>query len=224
MIKRLVLLVLSKINSLFSRSVAFSSRVEYSIVSKKAKVWGHCKLFHVSIDDYSYIGSHCRLVHTHVGKFCSIAGDYSQIGMGSHSLNYISSSSIFTSRRNGTGIRWAETSHFEEYKDVYIGNDVWIGSSVKVMPGVSIGDGAVVGAGAVVTKDVPPYAIVAGVPARIIRYRFSNDVIQELVTLKWWDLDEKILKANISLFQHPFEKDTIEELMILCKNHSKTSS
>ena len=117
MTKRLLLLIYSKIKSIFDRSISFTSRVEYSAVSKKAKVWRFCKVFHSSIDDYSYIGPGCRVVHAHIGKFCSIAGG-SAIGMGNHSLDTISTSSIFTERRNGTGFSWTNKDTYEEYKDI----------------------------------------------------------------------------------------------------------
>lgn len=216
--KRFVLLLFSKLKSIFQKNIAFSSRVEYSDVSSKAKVWGHCKVYYSSIDDYSYIGSQSRLIHAHVGKFCSIAGG-TQIGMGKHSLSYISTSSLFTAKKNGTGRKWANGMTFDEYEEIYIGNDVWIGSSVKVMPGVHIGNGAVVGAGAIVTKNVPPYAIVAGVPAKIIRYRFSDEIIRQLENSKWWILPDAILKENIHLFQEPLENDNLQQLMSICKTN-----
>lgn len=82
-----------------------------------------------------------------------------------------------------------------------MGNDVLIGSHSLILGGVTIGNGAVVAAGAVVTKDVPPYAIVGGVPASIIKYRFSQDIINKLQELRWWDWPEERLRANIGLFQ-----------------------
>lgn len=89
------------------------------------------------------------------------------------------------------GISWTDHNSYDEFKEIYIGNDVWIGQRAMVMGGVRIGNGAVVGAGAVVTKDVPPYTIVGGVPAKIIRYRFSDKVVKKLQSSKWWDYDSR---------------------------------
>lgn len=212
LVKRFLEIIANKLKAIFLPSMAFSSRVEKSSISKKAKVWGNCRVFHSELGDYSYLGPNSRLIHTRVGRFCSIAANCI-IGMGSHPLNYLSTSSIFTAPHNGLGQSWTKKAFFEEYKPIIIGNDVWIGQRAMLIGGVKIGDGAVVGAGAIVTKDVPPYAIVAGVPARIIRYRFPDKVIAELQSLKWWDMPEDVLKKHISSFQRPDYENAIESLV-----------
>lgn len=209
--KRFGLLLVSKIKGLIQRNVSVFARVEFSDVSKHAKVWGGSKLYYSSLGDYSYVGRHSRLTYTDVGKFCSIAGE-SIIGMGTHTIDNISTSSIFTERHNGTGQSWTSVNVVEPYRKVKIGNDVWIGSRAMVMGGVTIGDGAVVGAGAIVTRDVPPYAVVAGVPAKIIKYRFSEEIRQAMEEITWWDKSDDILRDNMSLFQEPMSDGLVSRL------------
>ena len=167
-----------------------------------------------SIDAYSYIGNDTDVECADIGKFCSIA-DHCRIGMGGHKLNMLSTSPIFTEVVNGTKTQWVDKDvHAAEEKRAVLGNDVWVGSHVLINSGVTIGDGAVIGAGAVVVKDVPPYAVVGGVPAKVIRYRFSDEIIAKLKELQWWNLPEKKLRTNIALFQK--ENVTIENLKGLC--------
>lgn len=131
--------------------------------------------------------------------------------MASHTLDKLSTSPIFTLRVNGCQEQWVDKDIEKEKNDkAYLGNDVWVGSHVLVNGGVHIGDGACVAAGAVVVKDVPSYAIVGGVPAKIIRYRFSEDVVTKLLELKWWDMPDTDLKKYIHIFQK--ENITVEDL------------
>ena len=180
-------------------------------VSVKAKISRLVKIKHSSVGDYSYISANCDITNTTIGKFCSIA-DNCRIGTASHTLNNISTSPIFTLKHNATGTIWTEESidHCNDTKQVNIGNDVWIATRVIIKDGVTIGDGAVIGAGAVVVKDVPPYAVVGGVPAKVIKYRFQQPIIDKLLQLQWWNASDEKLKENISYFQS--EDITLEKL------------
>jgi acetyltransferase-like isoleucine patch superfamily enzyme len=130
---------------------------------------------------------------TTIGKFCSIASGVS-IGTSQHPTNYLSTHpfqylpacELPTDRQYLENLKFDRVS-FASYKPVTVENDVWIGANAIIMDGLKISNGAVVAAGAVVTKDVPPYAIVGGVPAKVIKYRFSQEIIDELLELKWWD-------------------------------------
>lgn len=187
--------------NLFNPAVSLFAKIDNkSKISRKAKVYGHVQVTHSTMGDYSYVGRNSRIIHADIGKFCSIAGE-TKIGMGTHTLDKISTSPIFTEAKNGTKHSWVKESAVNPYKRVKVGNDVWIGVRTMVMGGVSIGDGAVIGAGSIVTKDVPPYAVVAGVPAKVIRYRFPQEQIDALLAHPWWILPEAKLKGHIELFQ-----------------------
>lgn len=148
----------------------------------------------VKMGRYSYIGSGFIYPNTTIGRFCSI-GINVVIGLGSHPLDWLSTSSVQYNAAEFSKITDIKTNNkYSEDKETIIKNDVWIGTNACIMAGVVINDGAVVGTGAVVTKDVPPYAIVVGVPARIIRYRFEPNIIEKLLKSKWWEKDFSELK------------------------------
>lgn len=182
-----------------------------SKISTKASIYRLVKIKNSVVGDYSYIGPSCDITNTSIGKFCSIA-DNCRIGTASHTVNNISSSPIFTLRNNATKTTWTDKSILQnnEVKRVNIGNDVWIATHVIIKGGITIGDGAIIGAGAVVVKDVPPYSIVGGIPAKVIKYRFSEDIIKKLEEIKWWNISDENIKKNIEFFQS--EDITIEKL------------
>ena len=150
-----------------------------------------------SLGDHSYIQSDSFFFNVHIGRYCSIAPNVT-LGGPTHPTRWLSTSPFqYNKRRSFQGFR---THEFDsDAGSVIIENDVWIGRCAIVLPGVKICTGAIVGAGAVVTKDVPPYAVVVGVPAKIIRYRFDEETIRELLELKWWELEiEELNGVNFS--------------------------
>ena len=152
----------------------------------------------------SYIGRYSSIISAYVGRYTSI-GPHVKITSGNHPIKtFVSTHPAFYSIRLQAGFTYVDKQLFdEELGEKYhtkIGNDVWIGDDALIVAGVTIGDGAVIAAGAVVTKDVPEYAIVAGVPARIVKYRFNPAEIEQLKKIKWWEQDEEWVKKNAFLF------------------------
>ncbi len=175
-----------------------------SRIDKRAKVNRNVHVIDSKIGRYSYVGPNSWVCIADVGSFCSFAANVN-IGLGNHTMHYKSTSPIFTEVANATGHSWIKQDKSLPFKRTIIGNDVWIGYGAKIIGGVKIGDGACIGAGALVTKDVPPYAIVGGVPAKIIKYRFSPKTIEYLINEKWWELSDEDLKNLIPEFQKTLE-------------------
>lgn len=153
----------------------------------------------------TYIAN-ARVQSASVGRFCSI-GPGSRIGgLGRHPTDWVSTNPSFYSNLNQNGLSFCSQNYYEELSNVTVGNDVWIGARVLVLDGVSIGDGAIIAAGSVVVKDVKPYEIVGGVPAKHIRDRCTMDVVSQLKTLSWWDWPLDELAKKSVFFRMPIEK------------------
>jgi acetyltransferase-like isoleucine patch superfamily enzyme len=184
-----------------------------SKISKSAQVYWLSKITDSYVSDYTYIGPLCDINNCNIGKFCSISNSV-KIGMGLHPTNFISTSPLFYSPINPLKTRIVNQNLFNEYKKVNIGNDVWIGSSVIILDGITIGDGAIIGANAVVSKNVENYSIVAGVPAKEIKKRFSIEIIESLEKLRWWNYSIEKLKEEsaLGLFSKEFGLKDLAEL------------
>ena len=162
----------------------------------------NCHLNNVQIGYGTYLSNNCSFSNTSIGRFCSIAGGVLLV-VGNHpTSNFVSTHPAFFSARKQSGFSFVSDNKYEEIKYntegklLTIGNDVWIGCNALILSGISIGDGAVIAAGAVVTRDVPPYAIVGGVPAKVKKYRFSDSQIAQLRKISWWDWDIKNIEER----------------------------
>ena len=169
--------------------------------SYDSKVESGSNVVNSSLGRHSFAGYNCEISHSDIGSFCSI-GNNVILNPGVHPINWVSTSPVFYRGRDSVKVKYA---HFEKVKRrrLVIGSDVWIGSNVVIMGGVNIGHGAIIGASSVVTKDVPPYAIVGGVPARILKYRFDEKLIKELLQSEWWELDKDELMKVANNFRDP---------------------
>lgn len=179
----------------------YMSLVVNSKIAPNVSIYNRVGIGDSSIDSYTYVYDNTRIFKAVIGKFCCI-GPNCIFRLGLHpSKDFVSSHPIFYSTKKQVGLTFADRDYFEEEKIVAVGNDVWVGANAIVLDGVTIGDGAIIAAGAVVTKDVPPYAIYGGIPAKLIRYRFDDEKTREfLVKLKWWDKDEEWLISNFKDF------------------------
>jgi len=196
----------------FDRSVYFDKQTTFG---------GYNQLFNRVNVAGSHIGRGTYIAHDTslpsciIGSFCSI-GPKISIVRGQHPTHvFVSTHPAFfsTMKEKQAGFTFADRSYFKDYKYadeksrmlVSIGNDVWIGSNVLIIEGITIGDGAIVGAGSLVTKDLEPYGIYGGVPAKLIKKRFTEEQIKELLAIKWWEKDFEWIKSNFIMF-HDIDK------------------
>lgn len=167
-----------------------------SSMAPNSCIINNCIINNTTVAAYTYIGSNCLIQNAVINSFCSIANDVI-IGLGAHPLDFFSTSPVFYRKNNPLHIQLINQDiPFEEYKKIEIGSDVWIGTRAIIMDGITIGHGAVIGANAVVTKNVPPYAVVAGVPAKVIKYRFSEEKINSLLKKEWWKWNVEKIKLE----------------------------
>jgi len=167
-----------------------------SKIHPTAKVESGTSFIDSVMDRHSFCGYDCEIYRASIGAFTSIANGV-VLGGAQHPMEWVGMSPVFYAGRDSIKAKFAKNM-LPQPAGISVGNDVWIGRSAIVLSGVAIGNGAVVGAGAVVTKDVPAYAVVAGNPATIIRYRFRESVIQELERIQWWNFsDQRLLELGM---------------------------
>lgn len=175
--------------------------VKNSTIHKTSKIEAGSQVVNTQMDRYSFCGYDCKIINCEVGAFSSIA-DNVVIGGAQHPLKWVSTSPVFYAGKDSVKKKFSDFGRAEDPRTV-VGNDVWIGERALIKGGITIGDGAVVGMGAVVIHDVKPYEIVAGVPAKHIGFRFGEEIIKQLIEVKWWDLSETIISKYANSIQNP---------------------
>lgn len=199
-------------NSFLGENVSIGdfSRIKDSSFDENVTIQRNAMIYSTKFGRYSYTGRNFVSWHSHIGAFCSISWNVS-IGGANHDYKRVTTHSFLYVPEYGF---CGETSGYDRFEDeCIVGNDVWIAANACICRGVTVGNGAVVAAGAVVTKDVEPYTIVAGVPARPVKKRFNDEIIHLLQDSEWWYLPSDIIKQNFSLFNM---EPTIESAKKIC--------
>jgi phosphonate metabolism protein (transferase hexapeptide repeat family) len=182
--------------------VEYMADVQRSTFGRYNTLRKYCRIRNAQFGDFSYVGRESQVYEAVVGKFTCI-GPNVTIGPGEHPTDRISIHPMFYSTIGQSNPVIVESSSFEEMPTTTIGNDVWIAQGAILRSGVKVGNGAIVAAGAVVVNDVPDYAIVGGVPAKVIRYRFNEEQRRNLEKVQWWNWSPEQLRSAVAEMNQP---------------------
>lgn len=188
-----------------------------SKIDKYNVLFKNSKIINSTIGSHTYLQENAIINSTDAGKFCSF-GSNVYIGLPRHKLDGVSTHPAFYLFNTPLVKKFCMNNNFIPNPRTKIGHDVWIGFGACIIAGLSIGTGCVIGAGAVVTKNVPPYAIVGGVPAKIIRYRFNKKTRKEIISTKWWNFPDQWIFQNLKNFNFP------HKFLYLCKINDSSAS
>lgn len=175
--------------------------IKNSIIHCTSKIEPGSQVVNSEFGRYSYCGYDCIFLNASIGSFCSIS-DNVVVGGSNHPMHFVSTSPVFLSHRDSVKVKFSKFDYLDLPR-TRIGSDVWLGYGVRVRSGVEIGHGAVVAMGSVVTKDIAPYSVVGGNPAKVLRMRFSEDIIAALLETRWWNLSDEELRCWAVLFDNP---------------------
>lgn len=192
-----------------SKLSPFALANRWTVLHGKNRIHAKVNVANTEVGYATYIGRSSVLPDAIIGAYCSIAENVQLLAYTHPAANFVSTHPAFFSLAGQSGVRFVREQKFDEKlvlgnhpgKSLQVGNDVWIGQNVLIIGGLTIGDGAIIGAGSVVTRDVPAYAIVAGVPAKLIRYRFSLDQIEALQQFRWWARPASWIRLNVAEFE-----------------------
>lgn len=189
-----------------------TAHIKDSTLGRWTEIGAETEITETSIGDYSYVIHYGQIIYAEIGKFCSIAS-FCRINPGNHpleraSLHHFSYRSLQFELGDDED---AEFFNWRRASKVTLGHDVWLGHGAIIMPGVRVGTGAAIGAGAVVTKDVPPFTVVVGVPAKPVRERFQRSIQEELLSIAWWDWPHEKLRENLMDFRKLRAEEFVEK-------------
>ena len=194
------------------------SRIEGSEFGENVDLQRFAMIYHSKMGDYSYVGRNFTCWYANIGKFCSISWNVG-IGGANHDYNRITQHAFLYAPQFGILEQGQKPGYNRFESSCEIGNDVWIGCNAVICRGVHIGNGAVIGAGAVVTKDVEPYTIVGGVPAKVIKRRCSEELALRLQATEWWNLSSNVIKDNFELFNQTITEESVKAIEELVKRN-----